>query len=343
MATTREAASKPREAAANSVARVLFIIVTSRATRSRAYDAFTSWCGAAIAAGSHCQFISDHPYAADGSAAPAGMKWTVQKTTSPSPSSCCRNGKGFFCSPHRRRTLAAQYRYLPALALARGLQPYVSGQADWVVLLDDDSFVFVRRLLRLLGRRYRRPQQHALMLGEFKPDASYACGGAGAVLSRAALELLDLEACISRTRRKCMQSDWQLGECVQRASARHRSVATATSATIQVEASHGCGSCADARATWNSTAARLRSGCQFMQDANAHADWLLQTANCSRVRSPSIVHGGKGVLSSTVAGAPSLAARLAKRQREEVASSRRSSRAQHGLSSLGHAACHAQP
>ena len=225
------------------------------------------------------------------------MRWTVvPNVRAPSAASCCHDGKGFFCSSHRRLTLTAQYRYLPALALVKRTEPFASGRTQWVVLVDDDSYVFVRRLRRLLSG-YRSTQP--LMLGEFRGDNAYACGGAGAVLSRAALLHLDLATCIARTRRRCLQSDWQLGECVR----------AARRPAIHLDARHGCGTCAaTSRNGSDRYAGAPPAGCHFMQEAEPHARWLLATAagggnRSHRVRSPSIVHGAK------VAAALSLGAR----------------------------------
>ena len=277
---------------AHSAPSILFAIVTSRATRRRALAAYSSWCAAAVSNGGWCHFFADLPFGSGGTPArPAGLRWTVAKDTSgrPSASACCRDGRGFFCSAHRQKTLAAQYRFLPALALAKRSAAFTSGRAQWVVLLDDDSFVFVRRLRRLLTRY--SPEQ-PLMLGEFRSDRAYACGGAGAVLSRGALEQLDLDGCVARTRHRCLQSDWQLGECVRHARP-----------SLRLEARHGCGTCATAPPNCTGDdrgsradgaaecAAAPPSGCHFMQEAGAYAQWVLQTANCSRVRAPSIVHG----------------------------------------------------
>lgn len=290
--------------------RILFVVVTSHATQQRALRAFSSWCAAAAAIGSWCRFAADAPMLEKR----PGLQWTVVHSSPPS-GGCCRSGHGFFCSSHRRQTLPAQYRFLPALAQARRSALFSSGRAQWVVLLDDDSFVFVRRLRRLLARyNYQQPW----MLGEFRADRAYACGGAGAVLSRAALASLALESCIARMRHRCMQSDWQLGECVRRARP-----------SVRLEARHGCGSCAvpvrncssgrtrvDMAATEASNAPKCAPGgpppgaCQFMQDAGPHAQYLLQTANCSRLRAPSIVHGGVGDESKH---GGSIAAELARR------------------------------
>ncbi len=270
---------------------ILFAVLTSRATRQRAAIAAGSWCSAA---GASCRFYADEPlHGGDHEDAFKLRQWTAISTTP--PRGCCkqpqqqqqqqqqrRHGSpgGFFCSAHRRATLPAQYRYLPALQLARRTAAVSSGRVQWVVLLDDDSFVFVRRLRSLLSRYDAR---RAVLLGEFKRDRAYACGGAGAVLSREALRRLDLDACIAHSRRRCMQSDWMLGECVRRA-------ASSGKGGVLLEGRHGCGSCASANCT-SACAGRLRSGCHFMQNASAHAPWVLGTAaNCS-AESPSIVHG----------------------------------------------------
>ena len=112
-------------------------------------------------------------------------------------------------------------------------------------------------------------------MGELKPGGSYACGGAGTVLSRAAALRLDVPRCIARYRRRCMQSDWMLADC-------------ARSHGVRFNGDHGCGSCSvsGAAAAPDVLAANLRAGCQFMQNAGRHLARL--PTNCS---SPSIVHG----------------------------------------------------
>ena len=159
---------------------VLFVVVTARATRHRARATHQSWCAAA-----NCLFVADSQLDERWTPAP---RWATLPRSKDAPSikRCCRQASGFFCSPHRRRTLAAQYRYLPALQLARRSAAFSSGRVRWVALLDDDSFVFVAHLLGLL-RRYNHSRP--LLLGEFKPGLKYACGGGGAVLSRTALRL----------------------------------------------------------------------------------------------------------------------------------------------------------
>ena len=119
---------------------------------------------------------------------------------------------------------------------------------------------------------HRRP----LLLGELKPGGSYACGGAGTVLSRAAALRMSVPRCIAQFRRRCMQSDWMLADC-------------AKAWGVHFEGSHGCGSCSVRLPTAvadDLLAANLSAGCQFMQNAGRHLARL--PSNCS---SPSIVHG----------------------------------------------------
>ena len=55
-------------------------------------------------------------------------------------------GESFFCRQHRAATLEAQYRFLPALQHVRSSPRFERGDLRWVVLVDDDSFVFAERL-----------------------------------------------------------------------------------------------------------------------------------------------------------------------------------------------------
>ena len=277
-------------AAHRKLPHVLFAVLTSRATRRRAVIAAGSWCASA---GASCLFFADEPSEGMAESPMMMLHWTV--VSSSTPRGCCKQkrsgggGGGFFCSPHRRKTLPAQYRYLPALRLARRATIVASGRAQWVVLLDDDSFVNVRRLRLLLAQYDAR---RAVMLGEFKHDRSYACGGGGAVLSRHALLRLDLDACIARSSKRCMQSDWMLGECVRAAApvrAERQSRAAAVG-RVQLDARHGCGSCAVQNCT-GECALRLQAGCHFMQNAAAHAPWILATMRSNCTDGPSIVHG----------------------------------------------------
>ena len=250
--------------------KLLFVVISSISTHRRAFWAANSWCKAH---GVSCLFYADRPLSTQ---VGHGLKWTAIATNT--PKNCCKRGsRGFFCSAHRRQTLQAQYRYLPALHHARRSHVFNKDGAQWIVLLDDDSVVFVRQLQLLLSK-YTAHQ--AVVLGEFKHDLSYACGGAGLVLSREALIRLNLDTCISRTKHRCMQSDWMVGECIRKYS--H---------AIRIVSEHGCGSCAVRNCTAD-CAVKLANGCQFMQNAAQHMDWLLRRANSTLVSSPSIVHGG---------------------------------------------------
>ena len=122
-----------------------------------------------------------------------------------------RRPNSFFCGRHREETMAAQYRFLPALAHARRYHFRTElwtraprGQRHafhkWVVLLDDDSIVGLHSLLAVLGKH-----NHLLriQLGEFIYTVGnathrirpYACGGAGTVFSAAAFAATNFGAC----------------------------------------------------------------------------------------------------------------------------------------------------
>ena len=235
--------------AAGEASSVLFVVLTAHQTRHRALLAHHSWC-----AGANCLFVAEDALGERWQPAP---RWAQLHLSTHPPTGCCRKSR-FYCSAHRKRTLAAQYRFLPALQLARRSVGVTSGRVRWVVMLDDDSFVFVAHLLGLL-RQYDHTRP--LLLGEFRADMRYACGGGGAVLSSTALRRLDLRRCIAASRGRCMQSDWMLGDC-------------ARSAGLERVARHGCGSCATRNVSDAALAARLRGGCHFMQQAGQHLGLL---------------------------------------------------------------------
>ena len=102
----------------------------------------------------------DAPYEA-ASVAGDPMPWLTISRTSP-PRHCCalkpgtkRGTKGFFCTPHRAKTLRAQYRFLPALVHVQRSAAMRSDAFRWIVLVDDDAFVFVPRLLWILCACHR--------------------------------------------------------------------------------------------------------------------------------------------------------------------------------------------
>lgn len=88
----------------------------------------------------------------------------------PAPFPCARTARRT-----RRRvqaTLRAQYRFLPALAAVKASAEFASGQIKWVLIVDDDSWVFTSNLLDLLKRF---PHQVPLYLGA-RPCAARPCG-----------------------------------------------------------------------------------------------------------------------------------------------------------------------
>ena len=132
------------EPCAGDASSVLFVVLTAHQTRHRARLAHHSWC-----AGANCLFVAEDALGERWQPAP---RWARLHLSAHPPTGCCRKSR-FYCSAHRKRTLAAQYRFLPALQLARRSVGVTSGRVRWVVVLDDDSFVFVAHLLGLL-RRY---------------------------------------------------------------------------------------------------------------------------------------------------------------------------------------------
>ena len=125
-----------------------------------------------------------------------------------------------FCASHRARTLNAQYRYLPALLQVQQSEAVRRGEVRWVVVVDDDAFVFVPRLLWILSRLNATAP---LYLGDFGSSTEaiamgiphFACGGAGSVLSVGALRAMSVHACLTKYHARCMQSDWMVGGCAR--------------------------------------------------------------------------------------------------------------------------------
>lgn len=87
--------------------------------------------------------------------------------------------------------------------------------------MDDDSWVSLPRLLQVLSAHNHR---HPTQLGDFiKPNVvnethwrrPFACGGAGYVLSRAAMRAVDWRHCMRQFGGSCLQSDWMIGRCIE--------------------------------------------------------------------------------------------------------------------------------
>ena len=101
---------------------------------------------------------------------------------------------------------------------------FTRGRFRWLVLVDDDSFVFAAHLRWVLSRL---DASQPLYLGDFGSSTEafglhvprFACGGGGSVLSAEAVRRMDLLGCIGRYHAQCMQSDWMIGGCARRHNA----------------------------------------------------------------------------------------------------------------------------
>ena len=213
--------------------------------------------------------------------------------TTPLADAAAGGPSSFFCATvsgrasdygsHVARTLAAQYRFLPAMRHAVGTR--VTRHTKWVVMVDDDSIVCRRTALPpseelgfgtglcvgyhthaltlnasfanvhahhtpraraqvnvggLLALLSEYNHLHAMQLGDFVPaprlnathwKRPFACGGAGTVLSRAAVLRTNWAACVYAFSGTCLQSDWMIGRCLE---------ASRVTAVI----GSGCGTCA---------------------------------------------------------------------------------------------------
>ena len=200
----------------------------------------------------------------------------------------------YFCAKHAQATMTAQYRFLPALHWAR--EQLRTKRYDWVAIVDDDSFVFPRALQRLL-QRY--DSSRAYYFGDFLGDdaLTFACGGAGSLLSRGAMARMNLIACIRTMHPKCMQSDWMIGKCAARAQ-------------VEPVTEHGCTCTGDGRGIreWmlrgSTPPLHLKAGfihgsCHFLQkmgspakDAKVYRELNdLESTLLAARNIPAVVHG----------------------------------------------------
>jgi len=236
---------------------ILFVVMGTRRgsdeVRSRLQRA--TWCHPPV----HCVVVTEgeddsqmqiHDYRNVQTDLPPMTRAVTLRVRGPSAETCCsraadKKARDFFCTTHRARTLRAQYRFLPALEWAKRQhipgrksvrernwsssaasceRPLRSRLYHWVVLVDDDSFVFPANLARLLSTKC---SNELLYLGDFYFDPTskvpqYACGGGGSVFSRGALKAMDVSRCIRQHeadpqsgRIWCQQSDWMLGRCAR--------------------------------------------------------------------------------------------------------------------------------
>ena len=250
----------PTPTSALRLSQILFMVMGSSRHKQRTQRTQRAWCSGE---GVRCIFFADtegptmgHGYTdLDRAAVERESFPLVRVRAPPPPKSCCvRHGRSasFFCERHRSVTLHAQYRFLPALQLVRSSEAFRAGAFRWFVLVDDDSFVFTRRLRWLLSRLdYLKP----LYLGDFGSSGEatqmhiphFACGGAGSVLSSAALQRMEarhhrpppprlalvrtppptrsrrvvpsnvqVAGCLRSFHTRCMQSDWMIGGCARR-------------------------------------------------------------------------------------------------------------------------------
>lgn len=243
---------------------VLFMIMGSSRLRSRSDRAYGSWCRSQR--GVRCLFVADEEPSQRAASANASMP--LLSISAHVPKKCCvhtsRRKASFFCSSHRAATLTAQYRFLPALSHVQASAAFASGAFKWVVLVDDDTFVHVPRLLWLLARLDARAPIYAGDFGSSSDAAHnqvphFACGGGGSVLSAAAVRLMDVSRCVRLYHGRCMQSDWMIGGC-----ARLHNVSELRSL--------GCGTCDPKRIDVAGVRAKLREDrCFFLQNAKAFA------------------------------------------------------------------------
>lgn len=241
-----------------------FIVMSSEEVMERALWVNHTWCSYEQAS---CVFASPRRIC---SSIFGGCLKTML-VSGQAPKNCCQE-RSFFCLEHRAQTLNAQYRFLPALYEYTRSEAYAS--AKWVVLVDDDAFVFVENLRRHLEHF---PTHVPLYMGEFLEGSgwSFVCGGGGSVLSRAAMDRMNLHQCIKQVHPKCMQSDWMIAECAHRAK-------------VRFIKEHGCNTCSHInKRRAHNVIHTLLPRCHFMQQAALFLPYMAPQLNGV----PSIIHG----------------------------------------------------
>lgn len=157
---------------------ILFIINGAAAVHERSLRQHRTWCSTPR---TRCIFLTDEAYEHE-----SGMHVLTVAVESSERVHCAG------LDEQEVAYQAAQYRFLRGLSLV-----FRQALADWVVLVDDDSFVLPASLRLLLGGLdHRQP----VYLGEFanRGTASWACGGGGFAFSWAAMATMDLDACAQR-------------------------------------------------------------------------------------------------------------------------------------------------
>lgn len=249
-----------------------------------------------------------------------GIEEYFERTVHEGPPSCCNQSipehptvtllpprpsviygpNEFFCNQHRIKTLAAQYRFLPALAHARKQHDihFRDGSLQWLLVLDDDAHVSMPLLLHALAAYDPSIPVH---VGDFIPgfpednrwERVFACGGAGNLFSAAAVVLTQFERCHAIYRRSCLQSDWMVSGC----AALHEVVA------LPDAACHVCGTCVEPNcdSLIRPMLRALRSGrCLSAQHTHSVSHWFFIAQHPRRelsrqlqhlmIRAPAILH-----------------------------------------------------
>ncbi|ORY45160.1 hypothetical protein BCR33DRAFT_716492 [Rhizoclosmatium globosum] len=103
------------------------------------------------------------------------------------------------------------HKNLPAFQLLQTRYP----NADWYIMFDDDSFVFLENLAAYLHSRRKPPILH-WPINRFKgcDGPRFAQGGAGIVISRGALSRANIDACTLKYK-SCWAGDIRVGLCMR--------------------------------------------------------------------------------------------------------------------------------
>ena len=140
---------------------ILFMIMGSSRFKQRSKRAQQSWC---TRQGATCLFFRERRFDVPDTRPADEPAMAVVDIGVRAPRDCCNetanrstvggvigsaaSSSSFFCRSHRAQTLRAQYRFLPALRHVKASAAFRAGRFRWVVLVDDDSFVFVRNARR---------------------------------------------------------------------------------------------------------------------------------------------------------------------------------------------------
>lgn len=194
--TDRAPAALDPRATSLGLEHILFGVMTSGVNSRRARATKATWCGAA---GIKCVFFSE----------------TAETAKEVEPVVAFYDIGSDYKS--------AQLKFLPALQFLKTHPDFRSGKVQWVMLVDDDTFVLSRNLMLTLdqfGAGSTRYIGHTCPEAVVKkrnggPSHDFVMGGGGSLLSRLALEKMDIQACITRQNStwKHWQSDWMIGAC----------------------------------------------------------------------------------------------------------------------------------